>query len=192
MLFHYHSSVYILLSQLRFNSDAIEQLIYGFAVTAYLQLHHDSSYYILLPQLKHSFAVAVYMLFDCHSSDSNGTALVIYVTVYMMVLCHNSNYPLVSHLRLTLRSQLRFYSSVTACISFFCHSLVFFCHGLYVATLSCLVMLLQFRHCWDIAAYILIPCRVTRLGEILPFGRFFMALGKFFSRKNRPMIWAKF
>ncbi len=34
--------------------------------------------------------------------------------------------------------------------------------------------------------------RVTRLGEILPFGRFFMALGEFLSRKNRPMIWAKF
>jgi hypothetical protein len=34
--------------------------------------------------------------------------------------------------------------------------------------------------------------RVTRLGKILPFGQFFMALGKFFSGKNRPMIWAKF
>ncbi len=34
--------------------------------------------------------------------------------------------------------------------------------------------------------------RVTRLGEISPFGWFFMALGEFFSRKNRPMIWAKF
>jgi len=34
--------------------------------------------------------------------------------------------------------------------------------------------------------------RVTRLGKILPFGQFFMALGEFFSRKNRPMIWAKF
>jgi hypothetical protein len=30
--------------------------------------------------------------------------------------------------------------------------------------------------------------RVTRLGEILPFGQFFMALGEFFSRKNCPMI----
>jgi len=34
--------------------------------------------------------------------------------------------------------------------------------------------------------------RVTRLGEISPFGRFIMVLGKFFSRKNSPMIWAKF
>jgi hypothetical protein len=34
--------------------------------------------------------------------------------------------------------------------------------------------------------------RVTRLGKILPFGRFFMALGEFFSRKNHPMIWAEF
>jgi hypothetical protein len=34
--------------------------------------------------------------------------------------------------------------------------------------------------------------RVTRLGKILPYGQFFMALGKFFSRKNHPMIWAKF
>ncbi len=34
--------------------------------------------------------------------------------------------------------------------------------------------------------------RVTRLGEILPFGQFFMALGKIFSRKNCPVIWAKF
>jgi hypothetical protein len=32
---------------------------------------------------------------------------------------------------------------------------------------------------------------VTRLGEILPFGQFFMVLGEFLSRKNRPMIWAK-
>jgi len=37
-----------------------------------------------------------------------------------------------------------------------------------------------------------IAIRVTRLGEISPFGQFFMALGKFFSRKNSPMIWAKF
>jgi hypothetical protein len=36
-----------------------------------------------------------------------------------------------------------------------------------------------------------IAIRVTRLGEISPFGRFFMVLGKFFSRKNCPMIWAK-
>jgi len=34
--------------------------------------------------------------------------------------------------------------------------------------------------------------RVSRLGEISPFGQFFMALGKFFSRKNCPLIWAKF
>jgi hypothetical protein len=34
--------------------------------------------------------------------------------------------------------------------------------------------------------------RVTRLGEISPFGQFYMALGKIFSRKNHPMIWAKF
>jgi hypothetical protein len=30
------------------------------------------------------------------------------------------------------------------------------------------------------------------LGKILPFGQFIMALGEFFSRKNSPMIWAKF
>jgi hypothetical protein len=29
--------------------------------------------------------------------------------------------------------------------------------------------------------------RVTRLGKISPFGQFFMALGKFLSRKNCPM-----
>jgi hypothetical protein len=34
--------------------------------------------------------------------------------------------------------------------------------------------------------------RVTRLGKISPLGQFFMALGEFFSRKNSPMIWAKF
>jgi hypothetical protein len=31
--------------------------------------------------------------------------------------------------------------------------------------------------------FLIIITRVTRLGEISPFGRFFMALGKFFSRK---------
>jgi len=38
----------------------------------------------------------------------------------------------------------------------------------------------------------MVGIRVTRLGEILPFGRFFMVLGEFFSRKSSPMIWAKF
>jgi hypothetical protein len=31
---------------------------------------------------------------------------------------------------------------------------------------------------------------VTRLGKISPFGQFFY--GEIFSRKNHPMIWAKF
>ncbi len=39
---------------------------------------------------------------------------------------------------------------------------------------------------------IVLGTRVTRLGKILPFGQFFMALGKFFSRKNNPMIGTKF
>jgi hypothetical protein len=34
--------------------------------------------------------------------------------------------------------------------------------------------------------------RMTRLGEISPFGLYFFESGEFFSRKNRPMIWAKF
>jgi hypothetical protein len=37
-----------------------------------------------------------------------------------------------------------------------------------------------------------VKTRVTKLGEILPFGRFIMAFSEFFSRKNSPMIWAKF
>jgi hypothetical protein len=41
-------------------------------------------------------------------------------------------------------------------------------------------------------AEILPAHRVTRLGEISPFGECFMALGEFLSRKNCPMIWAKF
>jgi len=43
-----------------------------------------------------------------------------------------------------------------------------------------------------LAVHVSDASRVTRLGEISPFGQFFMALGEFFSRKNSPMIWAKF
>jgi hypothetical protein len=58
---------------------------------------------------------------------------------------------------------------------------------------SCCYLLKQSKawHC-PVRLINMIVNRVTRLSKISPFGRFFMALGKFFSRKNSPMIWAKF